>query len=218
MTTHSVNTATKPVDLTLEICSADSTSTVYYQADEERIRRTLRLFSTPHLLTQPQLVLTSEHGVNVVPIRGIDMVLARMSGQSPPILPLIFPPGLLDITEVGEDVPDDDFGEEHYAPPPLVSHVEVHTLGGWVVALKILVSTGGTLHDQRQWFAHLMNQPVVTFRLRSGGIGLINTNNVTRVRAYPTPDGIPETSLPMDLQRWTPSRINPTKLTEGSHS
>ena len=43
---------TIPIDLTLELRSADGTSTEYYQADEERIRKTLRLLSTPRLLIQ----------------------------------------------------------------------------------------------------------------------------------------------------------------------
>ncbi len=212
MNTPLIDMTANPVDLTLELRSADGTSTEYYQADEESIRKTLRLLSSPRLLTQPQLVLASDHGVNVVPVRGIDMILARTSAQSPPILPLIIPAGLLDVAEVGEDVPADDFDEESYEgdsqpPIPLVSYVEVYTLGGWAVVLKILVTTGSTLLDQRQWFTHFMNQPVVTFRLRGGGIGLINPKNVTRVSAYPTPDGAPETTLLMDLLRWTPSRI-----------
>jgi hypothetical protein len=217
MNTPLVDMITNRIDLTLELRSADGTSTEFYQADEERIRKTLRSLANPRLLTQPQLVLASDHGVNVVPVRGVDMILARTSAQSPPIFSLIFPAGLLDITEVGDDVPDDDFGEEHYEgdsqpPIPLVSHVKVQTLGGWTVALKILATTGTTLHDQRQWFAHFMNLPVVAFRLQNGGIGLINPNNVTRVSAYPTPDGVPETTLPMDLLRWTPSRIKPPPI------
>ena len=211
MNKHSVDLATKPFDLTVEVRSADGTSTEYYQANEERIKKTLRLLSAPRLLTQPQLVLASDHGVNVVPSRGIDMILVRTSAQSAPILPLILPAGLINITEVGEDMPAGDFGGEQYEgdaqpPVPLVSRVEVHTLGGWAVALKILVTTGSTLHDQRQWFAHLLDQPVVTFRLRDDGVGLINPNNVTRVSARPTPDGVPETTLPMDLVGATSSR------------
>ena len=39
-------------------------------------------------------------------------------------------------------------------------------------------------------------------------IGLINANNVARVSTSPTPGGAPETTLPMDLLRWTRSQIN----------
>jgi len=223
MNTHTDDMAAKPVDLTVEFRSADGTSTEYYQTDEERIRKTLRLLATPRLLTQPQLVLASEHGVAVVPVRGIDIILARTSGPAPLIFPLIFPAGLLDITEVGEDVPDDNFCEKlhdgGWRLSPLVSHVEVHTLGGWAVTLKILATTGSTVHDQRQWFAHLLNLPVVAFRLQEGGIGLINPNNITRVTAHPTPDGVPEAVLPMELPQWTPPRIkSPAKLAEAIHA
>ena len=193
MNTQSDDVATKPVDLTVEFRSADGTSAEYYQADEERIRKTLCLLFMPRLLTQSQLVLASEHGVTVVPVRGIDIILARTSGHAPLIFPLIFPAGLLDITEVGEDVPDDHFCEKlhdgNWRLGPLVSHVEVHTLGGWAVTLKILAVTGSAVHDPRQWLAHFMNLPVLAFRLQEGGIGLINPNNITRVTAHPTPDG-----------------------------
>jgi len=189
MNTHSDNVAAKPVGLTVEFRSADGTSAEYYQADEEHIRQTLRLLTTPRLLTQPQLVLASEHGVTVVPVRGIDIILARTSGHAPLIFPLIFPAGLLDITEVGEALPDDHFCEEvhdgDWRLGPLVSHVEVHTLGGWAVTLKILAATGSTVHDQRQWLAHFMNLPVVAFRLQEGGIGLINPNNIIHSAQVP---------------------------------
>jgi hypothetical protein len=214
---------TNRVDLTLELRSANGSSAEFYQADEERIGKTLHLLSTPRLLlTQQQLVFASDHSVSVVPVRGIDMILAHTSAQSPPVFPLIFPAGLLDIAEVGEDATDDNFHEELQVGDwltPLVSHVEVHTQGGWMVPLKILATTGSTRHDQRQWFAHFMNLPVVAFRLQKGGIGLINPNNVIRVTAHPTPDGVPEAALPMELLRRTPSRLNtPTDLAEALHS
>ena len=203
------NMNTIPVDLTVELRSADGTSTEFYEAEEERIRETLHSLAAPRLLSQPHLVLASEYGASMIPCRGIDMILARTSAQSPPIFPLIFPAGLLDITEAGEDVPDDNFFTDlhdgDWPLGPLVSHVEVQTLGGWTVTLKILATTGSTVHDQRQWLAHFMNLPVVAFRLQKGGIGLINPNNITRVSAYPTPDGVPETTLPLALRRCTPS-------------
>jgi len=211
MNTRPADSPVNAVDLTLEFRSADGTSTVFYQADEERVRKTLHLLSPPRLLTQPQLVLASEHGVTVLPVRGIDIILARTSGHVPLIFPLIFPAGLLDITEVGENVPDDNFCEKprdgHWRLSPLVSRVEVRTLGGWAVALRILLGAGNTVLDHRQWFAHLMNLPVLAFRLQKGGIGLINPNNVTRVTVDPPPDGVPEAALPMELLQGTQCRI-----------
>jgi len=217
MNTHSDNMVAKPIDLTVEIRSADGTSTEYYQADEERIRKTLHLLSTPRLMTQPQLVLASEHGVTVVPVRGVDIILARTSGHAPLIFPLIFPAGLLDIIELREEAQAENVCEKLPGASrwlsPLVSQVEVHTLGGWAVTLKILAATGNPVQDRRQWFAHFMDLPVVAFRLQKGGIGLINPSNITRVTAHPTPEGVPDASLPMELLRWTPSRIkSPTNL------
>jgi hypothetical protein len=214
---------TNRTDLTLEIRSSDGTSTEYYQADEERIGKTLRLLFTPRLLTQPQLLLASEGGTSMIPCRAIDIILAHTSVQVPVIFPLKSPLGPINITEFqneqsGEETAAaNDLADSDCFEPlnPLVSKVEIHTLGGWVSTLKVVAMTRGTVHDQRQSFAHLFGLPVIPICLKGGGIGLINPNNITRVSAYPTPEGMPETTLPMDLLRWTPSRIkSPANLAE----
>lgn len=107
------------------------------------------------------------------------------------------------ITEVGEGAAGDDCYEECFdgdSPVnPLVAQVEVHTLGGWMVNLRIMAPAGNLVHHHRHWFAHFMQLPVVAFRLKEGGIGLLNPNNLTRVSAHPQPDGVPEGALPMEL-------------------
>jgi hypothetical protein len=206
--------STNPVDLTLDLCLADGTSTEYYQTEEDRIQKTLRLLTTPRLLTQPQMVLASERGVSTIPCRWIDVVFARTSAPTPLVFPLVFPAGLLDILEVREDMPDEESGEaeEDYdidSRPisPLRSRVELHTLGGWAVTLKVVMMSRGSIHDQRQSFAHFLELPVIAFRLAQGGIGLINPNNITHLSVCPAPEALPTTALPMDLRRWTPLRF-----------
>lgn len=198
-------------DLTLEIRSADGSSTEFYQTDEERIRTTLRLLATPRLFTQPQLLLASEHGVSTIPCRGVDMLLARTSGQTPLIFPLIFPAGLLDIMEVPEDLPEDDCGvadendtyDSKLATPPMF-RVEMHTMGGWKAVLKVLAMSAATAQDQRQAIAHVCDLALIPFRLADGGIGFINPANITRATTHPVPDALPGSALPMDLLRWMP--------------
>ena len=200
------------VDLTVEVRSADGTSTEFYQSDEECIRKTLCSLVTPRLLTQPQLILASKHGVSTVPCRAIDMILARTAAKAPMIFPLIFPARFLDITEVPEDGPDYDFKAAEDDPlagsnsaSPFTARADIHTLGGWVMSLNILAMTAGTSHDKRQALARLSDLPIIPFRLAEGGIGLINPANVTRVSPRPAPESIPEPALPLELPRWTPS-------------
>jgi len=203
---------TIPVDLTVELRSADGTSAEFYQADEERIRESLRLLAAPRLLAQPHLVLVSEHGASMIPCRGIDMILARTSARTPLTFPLSLPSGLLDIIEMPEDCPDnnpaateDHHDQEPGRAEPLTSRVEIHTLGGWVVTLKAVATARGNVQDERQLFAHLLKVPAIPFRLEEGGLGLINPGNITRVSAWPKPDALPGTALPLALRRWTPS-------------
>ena len=202
---------TIPVDLTVEFRSADGTSTEFYQADEERIEETLRLLASPRLLAQPHLVLAAEHGASMIPCRGIDVILARTSAQMPLGFPLTLSAGVLDIMEAprdwsysnsaaAEDPQDRDPGPAR----SFTSQVEVHTLGGWMVTLKTVVIARGNVHDERQLFAHLLNLPAIHFRLAEGGIGLINPTNMTRVSAWPKPDALPGTALPLALRGWTP--------------
>ena len=212
MLSETENMNTIPVDLTVELRSADGTSTEFYQADEERIRETLRWLAAPRLLSQPHLVLASEHGASMIPCRGIDMILARTSARPPLTFPLALPAGLLDISETPDDWPDNNSAaaEDHQGRDcgragPLTSRVEIRTLGGWVVTLKAVVKARGNVHDERQLFAHLLNVPAISFRLEEGGIGLINPANITRISAWPKPDALPGTVLPLALWRCTPS-------------
>jgi len=206
------NMNTNPVDLTVELRSADGTCAEFYQADEEGIRETLRLLAAPRLLSQPHLVLASEQGASMIPCRGIDMILARTSARTPLMFPLSLPSGLLDIIEMPEDCPDDNLAatEDHHdrepgRARPLTSRVEIHTFGGWVVTLKAVAMARGNVQDERQLFAHLLKVPAIPFRLKEGGLGLINPGNITRVSAWPKPDALPGTALPLALRRWTPS-------------
>ena len=72
-----------PTDLTIELRSANGSSTEFYQANEERVRETLRLLAAPRLFAQPHLLLASQHCASMIPCKGIDMILARTSARTP---------------------------------------------------------------------------------------------------------------------------------------
>lgn len=178
---------TTTLDLTIEIRSADGVATEFYETDGERIRKTLLELMTPRLLTQPQLRLAWEYGVHEIPIRMIDVILARTSAPAPVIFPLIFPAGLLDIAEVRGDQLDSGLAEHADADwssqaSPVTSQWEIHTAGGWVGRLKMLAMNRGRIQGERRSLTHFLNLPAIPFRLEGGGIGLINPNNIIRVR------------------------------------
>jgi hypothetical protein len=83
--------------------------------------------------------------------------------------------------------------------------VEVHTLGGWTRTLKVQALPQGTalVLDQRLSLTHLLDLPVMPFSLSTGGLGLINTSNVTHMRVCPTPEVLPGNAIPAVLVRWT---------------
>jgi hypothetical protein len=179
---------TTTLDLTIEIRSADGGSTEFYETDGERIRKTLLLLMTPRLLTRPQLRLAVEYGVHEIPARAIDVILARTSTPAPVIFPLIFPAGLLNISEVREDQLDSsglaDQADADWSAQasPATSQWEIHTAGGWVGRLKMLAMNRGRIQGQRRAPTHFLNLPAIPFRLEAGGIGFINPDNIIRVR------------------------------------
>ena len=203
---------TIPVDLILELRSADGTSTEFYQTGEEGIKDTLQLLAAPRLLSQPQLVLASEESASVISCRGIDVILARTSVQPPPIFPLNLAACQLDILEVPQDWRENGFDVANEPQAgnsgplsTITTHVEIHTIGGWVVTVKTIVTARGNALDERQFFGHLLQVPVIPFRLEQGGIGFINPCNITRMSGWPKPDRLPDTALPLAFSRWTPS-------------
>ncbi len=203
---------TNPIDLTLELHSADGMVAEFYQTDAERIRKILRLLATPRLFTQPELIIASESHASAITARTIDVILARTGVDLPKILQLNSPAGPVDISEVDKTCDDSSptvREGEGQCLDRIISRtfrVEIRTLGGWATVLEVRAQVQGTVQDRRLTFAHVFQVPVIPFSLRAGGIGFINPANLTRATAYPPPDSLPETALPLELLRWTPSR------------
>ena len=226
MNTPQVDMTTNPIDLTLELRSADGSSTEFYQADEERVRETLRLLAPPQLFAQRHLLLASQHCASMIPCKGIDMILVRTFARAPLKFPLDLPVGRFDLVEQPEAWPDHKSAaiehqneQEHRQPHRRIAQVEIHTLGGWTVTLKAVAMIRGNVQDERHFFAHLPDVPTIPFRLLEGGFGLINTANITRASARPKPEALPGIALPLVLRHWTPSRIkSPANLPEGFHA
>lgn len=201
---------TNSIDLVVELWSADGTSMEFYQTDAERAREALRLLSVPRLFAQPHLLLTSRSCASMIPCNGIDMILARTSGPLPLKFPLNLPVGQFDLVKQPEDsLPDEsDAIEETHGQEPGRAHrhdsrVEIRTIGGWSVILKTVAVIRGNVHDERQFFSHLPEVPTIPFRLQEGGIGLINTANIIRASAWPRPEAIPATPLPLIMRQRT---------------
>ena len=145
------------------------------------------------------LTLASEHSVSAIPSRTVDLILVHT--ESPPPLPL--PPDWLDIVEVNGEVflEDADTEESPEAKDNTVLLAEIHTLGDWMIRLKIETTNRATIQERRQFLAHFFDLPGIPFRLEAGGIGLINPSKISRVTVSPPFKGIPEAALPADLLR-----------------
>ena len=198
---------TNQIDLTLELRSANGSSTQFYEVDEERVREALHLLAAPRLFAQPHLLLASQHCASMIPCKGIDMILARTAAPLPLKFPLELPAGQFDIVEQPDAWQDnnssaiEDQGEPHGQPRRRNSQVEILTLGGWTVILEAAVMFRGIVQDERQFFSHLPNMPTIPFRLKKNGFGLINTVNIVRVSVWPKPEALPGIVLPLTLRR-----------------
>lgn len=204
MTHFPKDMTTNPIDLRLEIRSANGSSTEYFQCDEQHIRATLPLLAAPRLFTQPHLLLASQDCASMIPCKGIDMIIVRTAAPLPLKFPLELPAGLFDIVERPGPRPDK-------LPPEIEVHdgqprqrnslVEIHTSGGWSVALETVAIFRGNAHDERQFFSRLTTMLTIPFRLAEGGFGLINNANIVRVSAWPKPEMLPGLVLPLALRR-----------------
>ncbi len=201
-----------PLDLTLELRSTNGMVAEFCQTDPERIQQILRLLASPRLFTQTELILASEHYASTFNARAMDVILVRTGAALPKILPLNSPAGPVDISEVNDacggastEVHERE-GHRSAGTSLRTFRVEVQTLGGWSSVLEVCAQVQGTVQDRRLTFAHVFHVPVIPFHLRAGGIGFINPANLSSATAYPPPDSLPETALPLELLRWTPSR------------
>ncbi len=195
-------------NLTLELRSTNGSSAEFYEADRERISVALRLLAAPRLFAEPHLLLTAQHCASLIPCHGIDVIRARTAAPLPLQFPLEHPAGLFDIVEQHDAAPDNAAGlseERNGQPRQRDLHAEIHTRGGWVVALKAVAMFRGSVQDERQFFLQLPNLPTIPFRLPEGGFGLINTANIVHVSAWPKPETLPPNSLPFELRRLIPA-------------
>jgi hypothetical protein len=186
-------------DLTLDICTEDGSRTRFFQKDPNLINRTLRQLVTPRLFTPPLLTLASEHSISAIPTRTIDMILAHTA--SPPPLPL--PSGWVGVVEVNDDALCNlaDLEALSAAENKHIMLAEIHTVGDWMIRLKLETIVTETIHEQRQLWNHMLDLPAIPFHLQAGGIGAINTANIVRVTVSPPLDGIGETALSADLMQ-----------------
>ena len=184
-------------DLTLDICTEDGSRTRFHQNDPQIAETTLRQLVTPRLFQPPLLTLASEHSVSAIPTRTIDMILAHTA--SPPPLPL--PSGWVDMVEVNDEtlVNLAELDALAAAENKHVMLVEIHTLGDWMIRLKLETILPETVQEKRHLWNHLLDLPAIPFRLKAGGIGAINPVNIVRATVCPPLDGVSETALSADL-------------------
>lgn len=184
-------------DLTLDIYTEDGSRTRFHQNDEQIAIKTLRRLVSPRLFSPPLLTLASEHSLSAIPTRTVDMILARTA--SPPVLPL--PSGWVDALEVSDEALVDlaDLKTSAAAKNKNVMLVEIHTVGDWMIRLKLETMTPETVQEERHLWNHLLDLPAIPFRLMEGGIGAINPANIVRATVCPPIDCVAETALSADL-------------------
>ena len=187
------------LDLTLDICTEDGSRTSFHQNDQHIAEITLRQLVSPRLFSPPLLTLASEHSISAIPTRTIDMILAHTA--SPPPLPL--PSGWVDAVEVNDETLLNlaDLEELAAAENKHFMLVEIHTLGDWMIRLKLETIVPETIQEKRQLWNHMLDLPAIPFRLKAGGIGAINPANIVRATVCPPIDGVAETALAADLMQ-----------------
>lgn len=190
---------TKHQALTIDICTEDGARTRFVQTDKASAEGTLRQLVSPRLFAPPLLTFASEQSVSAIPTRTIDMILAHTA--SPPPLPL--PSGWVDAVEVNDDAVLHlaDLEAVAAAENKHVVLVEIHTLGDWMIRLKLETIRLETNQEKLHLWQQCLELPLIPFRLQAGGIGVINSANIVRGTACPPVDGVAETALSAALKQ-----------------
>jgi hypothetical protein len=191
------NMTTTHQKLIIDICTEDGARTRFVQADEASAERTLRQLVSPRLFHPPLLTLASERSVSVIPTGTIDMILAHTA--SPPPLPL--PSRWVDAVEVNDEALFnlDALEASAAAENKHIMLAEIHTLGDWMIRLKLETIAVETIQEKRHLWNHLLDLPAIPFRLKAGGLGAINTANIVRATVCPPFEGVAETAFSADL-------------------
>jgi len=189
-------------DLTLEVCADDGSRTEFYQSDPVSVAQVLGFLAAPRLFSQPLFVLASERSVTSIPARSVDMILARMPGAPP----LSLPQGWVSAVETSLEAIHGDLALSEESGPAeaggrCASLVEIHTLGDWMIHLRLEMLVPSTRQEHRQFLPHFFELPVIPFHLKAGGAGFLNPQKITRVTVYPAGNQSPDIALPADLLR-----------------
>jgi len=184
-------------ELTIDICTEDGARTRFVQTDEASAQRTLRQLVSPRLFAPPLLTLASEHSTSAIPTRTIDVILAHTA--SPPPLPL--PSGWVDAVEVNDEALFnlEALKASAAAENKHVMLAEIHTLGDWMIRLKLETIVPASVQEERHLWNHFLDLPAIPFHLKAGGIGVINPANIVRVTVCPPVDGAADAALSADL-------------------
>jgi hypothetical protein len=185
-------------NLTIDICTEDGARTRFVHAGEASVIKTLRQLVSPRLFTPPLLTLASEQSTSAIPTRTIDIILAHTA--SPPPLPL--PGGWVDAVEVNDEALLNLEALEASAAVENkhVMLAEIHTLGDWMIRLKLETILPATIQEEHHLWNHFLDLPAIPFRLKAGGIGVINPANIVRATVCPPIDGAAEAALSADLK------------------
>ena len=191
------NMTTTHQTLTIDICTEDGARTRFHQNDRQIGEQTLRQLLSPRLFNPPLLTFASEQSVSAIPTRTIDMILAHTA--SPPPLPL--PSGWVDAVEVNDDalIHLDNLEAVAAVENKHVVLVEIHTLGDWMIRLKLETIRLETVQEKLHLWNQFLALPAIPFRLQAGGIGVVNSASIVRGTACPPIDGVAETALSADL-------------------
>lgn len=190
---------TTPNDLTLDLYTEDGARTRFVETDPANIDKTLRQLVSPRLFSPPLLTFASEHSVSAIPTRTIDVIKAL----TPSAPTLALPSGWTDAVEVSDDaVPNlADLEAVAAAESKHVMLVEIHTVGDWMIRLKLETVLLETDEERLDLWRQTLELPTVLFRLKDGGIGVINSANIVRGTVCPPIEGLARTALAADLMQ-----------------
>ena len=174
----------------------------FFQDDPALVARTMKGIQSTKVFTGPVITIAGDYSLTTFVAEQVNRV--DLIGEDLPLWK--FPTDILDVVELSEEEfrkgshLDDPVQMERRRTPKqtgnsAVVFVEVDTVGGTRIFLEAKIQVGLPA-ERLQRLRTLFSAAAVHFRMRQGGVAILNLNNLVRFTLNPGPDVTPSGAWP----------------------
>jgi hypothetical protein len=212
----------QPQNLEIRIHKVDGSIERFIQSEAALIERILNEFQPARIFVREKIIIADSNSLTSFPTRQV----VRIDLVSEPPFQLILPPGIVDAEELTETEwrarlqnaqPGNRLNQARAQDASVVVFLDVKMAGQQPLFLTLEVCLE-LLTDQPEailYPLYPLATPALCFRMRSGGVAILNLVHLTRFTLFPAPPRTPMVTWPANwakdpqLERHTPDLHGP---------